>query len=146
MKNQDFTTTFTVNQNPHQVFNAINNVGAWWVGTIEGNSKKLGDEFIYRYEDMHYSKHKVVEMIPDKKIVWLTTDSELNFTEDKNEWADTKITFEISTEGNKTQLRFTHNDLTPKLECYKGCSTAWTQILNNLKDFITGKVQTLTAL
>ena len=146
MKNQDFTTTFLVSQSPEEVFNAINNVGGWWVGQVEGNSEKLGDEFIYRYEDMHYSKHKLTEVIPYKKIVWLTTDSQLNFTIDKNEWADTQIIFDISEKDNQTQVHFTHSGLVPKLECFNGCSTAWTQIMGNLKNLIAGKEQTLTSL
>ena len=146
MQNQDFTTTFSVSQGPTELFNSINNVRGWWVGEIEGNSENLGDEFTYRYQDMHYSKHKLVEVIPGRKIVWLTMESKLNFTKDPNEWAGTKIIFEITKEGDKTQLRFTHSGLTPALECYNGCSTAWTQLVHNLKDLVTGKTQTLTAL
>jgi hypothetical protein len=125
----DFTTIILVSQTPTEVFNAVNNVRGWWQGEIGGNTNKLNDEFTYRVEEIHFSKQKVVEIIPDKKVVWLVTDSKLNFTKDKSEWTGTKISFEISEINNKTQLRFTHTGLVPKIECYGACSNAWGQLI-----------------
>lgn len=129
MMKEDFTTTITVDQSPKDVFTAINNVRSWWQGEITGNTNNLQDEFIYRMEDIHYSKQKIVEVIPDKKVVWLVTESKLNFAQDKSEWTGTKIIFEITQVGNKTQLHFTHSGLVPKFECYKNCSNAWEQLV-----------------
>ncbi len=129
MKNQDFTTDLLVDQKPDEVFNAINNVRGWWQGEIEGNTEKLNDEFTYRMEEFHFSKQKLVEVVPNKKIVWLVTDSKLNFIKDKNEWTGTKIIFEILEKNNKTQLRFTHMGLAPEIECYRDCSNAWQQLI-----------------
>jgi hypothetical protein len=129
MKKADFTTTILVTQRPKEAFNAINNVAAWWQGEVEGNSTKLDDEFTYRMEDIHFSKQKLVELIPDKKVAWLITESELNFTKDKSEWTGTKVIFEISEVNNKTKICFTHSGLVPKFECYGDCSNAWTQLI-----------------
>ena len=68
-------------------------------------------------------------MIPNQKVAWLVTDSILNSFNDKKEWNGTKIIFEISTAGNKTQLHFTHSGLVPKFECYGDCSNAWSQLI-----------------
>jgi hypothetical protein len=138
MNDQNITTTLSVDQTPKEAFDAINNVRGWWSGEIEGSTDKLGDEFTYRYKDLHYSKQKVIELIPGKKVVWLVLDSTLNFVEDKSEWNGTKIIFEISKKGNKTEIRFTHAGLVPKHECYNACSDAWGFYINNsLRSLIT---------
>ena len=129
MTTTDFSTTILVDQAPDEVFNAINNVRGWWQGEIEGNTSHLNDEFTYRMEDFHFSRQKLVEVIPGKKVVWLVTDSMLNFIKEKSEWTGTKISFEISETGNKTQLRFTHDGLAPGIECYNACSNAWSQLV-----------------
>jgi hypothetical protein len=69
MNDQNFTTTFTVDQTPEEAFAAINQVRGWWTGEpgIEGSADKLGDEFTYRYKPHHYSKQKVTEFMPGKK-------------------------------------------------------------------------------
>ena len=140
MKDQDYTTTFSVDQNPEEVFGAINNVRGWWTGEpgIEGRTDRLGDEFTYRQKDVHYSRQRVAELIPGKKVVWLVTEANLNFIKDKSEWKGTKINFDISTKGSKTEIRFTHVGLAPQIECYDVCSDAWRYyIRSNLRSLIT---------
>lgn len=129
MNKQDFTTTLVVEQTPEQVFNAINHPQNWWTGEITGSSQKLNDEFTYNYKEFHLSKQKVVEMVPGQKVVWLVTESQINHAEDKDEWTGTKIIFDISKKGDKTQLRFTHQGLNPEIECFESCSGAWTQLI-----------------
>jgi len=138
MKTSDFTTTISVDQTPQEAFEAINNVRDWWPGEIEGNTTKLNDEFSYRYKKMHYSNQKLVEVIPGKKVIWLVTESSLNFVENKSEWTGTKIIFEIFEKDNKTQVRFTHQGLVPQFECFDACSNAWTDIIRDgLRALIT---------
>jgi len=138
MSAQNFTAAFTVDQTPAEAFAAINNVRGWWSGNIEGSTDKLGDEFTYRYEDVHYSKQKITELIPGKKVVWLVIDSQLNFVDHKSEWKGTTITFEITKKADKTEFRFTHVGLVPDYECYGACSNAWGSYINGgLRSLIT---------
>jgi hypothetical protein len=143
MSTSDFSTTLLVDQTPKEAFHAINNVRGWWSEEIEGGTEKLHDEFTYHYQDVHRCKIKLIEVVPDKKVVWLVKDNYFNFTKDKSEWKGTKIIFEISKKDNKTQIRFTHLGLVPEYECYDICYNAWTQyIQKSLSSLITtGKGQ-----
>src|SRR5690606_37984589 len=90
-KDEDsYTTSFMVDQTPKEVFNAINNVRGWWSEEIEGNTDEPDSEFFYHYKDVHLSKMKIVEVIPNEKIVWFVKDNEFNFEEDKTQWKGTK--------------------------------------------------------
>lgn len=131
MQNQNYTISFVIDKTPNQVFNAIKNVRGWWSEDLEGNSEKLNDEFSYRHGDFHYSKHKIIEIVQDQKIVWLTLDSKLTFVEKQNEWNGTKLIFEISELEDKTKLVITHLGLVPDFECFDACSQGWTYYLKN---------------
>ena len=143
MAAKDFTTTILVDNTQEEVFNAINNVRGWWSEEIEGSTDKLNSEFDYHYEDVHRCKIKVIELVPNKKIVWSVLDNYFKFTKDKSEWKGTKIIFEIAKKDNKTEMRFTHQGLVPAYECYEICRDAWTgYIQKSLRNFITtGKGQ-----
>ncbi|MDB5088416.1 MAG: ATPase [Mucilaginibacter sp.] len=141
MQKQDYTTTFQVDQSPEQVFEAINNVRGWWSEQIDGPTDKLNAEFNYHYKDVHRCKLKITEFIPGKKVVWLVLENKFDFTKNKAEWTDTKISFDIVQKNGKTLLIFTHFGLVPAYECYQICSDAWgNYITGSLKSLIeTGK-------
>ncbi len=129
MTTSNYSTTILVDNSKEEVFKAINNVRGWWQGEIEGNTENLNDEFGYSVPGIHFSKQKIVEIIPNEKNVWLITDSKLSFVKDQNEWTGTKIVFEISEVNHKTQIRFSHLGLVPEFECYGDCSNAWSQLI-----------------
>jgi hypothetical protein len=132
MKNdRNYTTSFTVDQTPEEVFDAINNVRGWWSDEIDGSTNKLGAEFTYRYKDLHRTTQKITELVPGKKVVWHVLDSHINFVKDKAEWDGTDIVFEITKKHGKTELRFTHVGLFPAIECYGKCSGAWGFYIND---------------
>lgn len=132
---KDFTTTHLVNQSPKEIFNTILDVRGWWSGLyaeeITGSTDKLNSEFTFLAGGgAHYSKQKLIEVIPDTKIIWLVTDSKITFLDNETEWNGTKLCFEISKQGDKTQVLFTHLGLVPSIECYNECSSAWSQYLD----------------
>ncbi|HEX9039234.1 MAG TPA: SRPBCC domain-containing protein [Ktedonobacterales bacterium] len=130
MDQQDFSVTLLVDQTPQEVFNAINDVRGWWSGDIEGRTDKLNEEFTYRQQDFHYCKLRITELVPDTRVAWLVTESSLTFVKDTGEWTGTTIRFDISRQGDKTRLVFTHVGLIPTLECYKDCNPGWTHYLS----------------
>jgi hypothetical protein len=137
MENQNFNAVFLFDQSAKEVFDAVTNVRGWWSEMVEGGTHNLNDEFIYRYADLHYSKQKLTEVTSDKKVVWLVTDSNLTFVDNKNEWTGTQVVFEITEKAGQTQLSFTHVGLSPQVECYKACSGGWTFYLQSLCALIT---------
>ena len=149
MKPKDLTIRMQVDQTPEEIFNAVRNVRGWWSGyyseEIKGDTEKLNDEFSFRAGGgAHYSRQKLIEVIPNKKVVWLVTDSKLDFLEKKDEWTGTKVIFDILKKDTRTQLVFTHDGLIREIECYNSCAPAWSQYLQNkLLPLITkGKVNT----
>lgn len=143
MTTTDFTATIMVDQTPKEAFSAITNLRGWWSAGIKGGIDKLNDEFIYHYQDIHYCKMKMVELVPGQKVVWLVLDNYFKFTNDKTEWIGTKLGFDISQQDQQTVITFTHEGLVPQYECYEICYGAWTNYINHsLRNLITtGKGQ-----
>jgi len=138
MSEQNFTATFSVDQSPQEVFDAVNNVRGWWSEEIEGVTDKTGEEFTYRYEDLHRCTIRVTELVPGEKVSWFVVDNYFSFTEDKTEWKGTTINFDIAQKDGRTELRFTHVGLTPEYECYDACSEGWgNYIMSSLRNLIT---------
>jgi hypothetical protein len=141
--NQNYTASFTVDQTPDEAFEAINNVRGWWSKEIEGDTDRPGAEFKYHYQNVHRCTLKITEFVPGKRVVWHVVDNYFNFVEDQDEWVGTDVVFEITRQGDKTEVHFTHVGLVPAYECYGICSDAWgLYITRSLRDLIaTGKGQ-----
>ena len=103
-----YTVAIEVAKSPNAVFNhVIHDVSKFWPEEFEGESTKLDDEFIFRSGDIHYSKNKVIELVPNKKVVWLVTES-IRKT-DNYEWTGTKMIFELTPKVESTVLKFTYD-------------------------------------
>lgn len=48
MSGKSFSTSFTVDRTPDQVFDAVTDVRRWWMTTIDGDDRAVGDEFSFR--------------------------------------------------------------------------------------------------
>ncbi|GAB3065607.1 SRPBCC domain-containing protein [Intrasporangium mesophilum] len=135
----NLTHTFSVDQSPHQVFDAITDVRAWW-GNLVGDTHTVGAEWVYVVPDIHYTKFRTTELIPGELVEWVCVDSYLSFPEDKHEWTGTTVRFEITQPdgpAGRTKLTFTHVGLSNDVECYDVCNTAWGQyILGSLRDLV----------
>ena len=137
MSQQDYTISFTVDVQPEDVFAAINNVRGWWSEDIEGKTDQVNAVFYYHYQDAHRCTIKVSELVPGKKVAWHVLHNDFNFIENKSEWNDTDIIFEIKEQGGQTSVQFTHVGLVPAYECYDICIDAWGKYVNqSLKNLI----------
>ena len=143
MTMDSFTIAITVDETPEQAFAAINNVRGWWSQDIEGRTDTVGEAFDYRYQDVHRCRIQVTDLVPGRKVAWHVLDNYFSFTKDPAEWKDTRMVFDISRQGGKTNIRFTHVGLYPDHECYEACNQGWgTYIGSSLRDLIAkGKGQ-----
>ncbi len=84
MSSPNFSVAYTVSQTPEEVFRAVNDVRGWWTGEpgAKGTTDKLGAEWTYQFKDLHYTKQRITEFVPGKKVVWLVLDSRLSFVKD----------------------------------------------------------------
>ena len=138
MNDQSYTTSFTVEHTPIEVFNTVNNVRGWWSTNIEGRTDTIGAEFTFEVPGVHYSRIQVTELVPGEKVVWRVLDTRISFVDDQTEWVDTEIRFELSDSGGATEVRFTHQGLVPDYECYDACSNAWgLYVGSSLRNLIT---------
>ena len=130
MKKQDYTASILVRATTNKAFKCINEVAAWWTENIEGSSEKLNDVFIVHFGEAFVTM-KIVESVPDKRVVWNVTDCYVHWLADKEEWKNTRIVFDISAEGDSTRIQFTHVGLTPQAECYDNCVKGWDQYIKD---------------
>lgn len=138
MHDTGFRTSFSVEQSPDEVFRAITDVSRWWTGNVDGSAAQVGDEFVYRYPDLHVSRQKVTELVPGRTVIWRVVDAKLSFTADPDEWTGTELVFRIDRQDGRTVLAFEHVGLIPGIECFDQCSSAWGFFINgSLKRLIT---------
>ena len=138
MVNTNFRTSFVVDQTPDEVFRAVTDVARWWTGEVDGTATRVGDEFVYRYADLHHSRQRVTELVPGRTVVWSVVEAKLSFTADPGEWTGTEIVFRIDRADGRTVLTFEHVGLVPGVECFDQCSSAWGFFVNgSLKRLVT---------
>jgi uncharacterized protein YndB with AHSA1/START domain len=138
MTNESFTATFSVDRTPLEVFDAINDVRAWWSAEVDGPTDVEGEEFTFRVKDLHRSQIRVTELVPGERVVWTVLENHMSFVEDQTEWVGTEIRFDLTARDGGTEVRFTHVGLLPDHECYDVCSKAWGYYLSeSLPNLVT---------
>jgi hypothetical protein len=136
MEKREFTCSITANITAKEALEKISQVSEWWVADVEGETKKLNDVFTV-HAGTTWKAFKIIEVVPDKKVVWLVTDCNLPWNTDLTEWKNTKIVWEVSTVNDAAQISFTHVGLA-ELDCAGQCEKAWSSyIKESLFKFIT---------
>jgi len=132
----NLTYTFTVDRSPAEAFAAICDVRGWWSGQVEGRTDELGAEWSYEVPGLHFTAFRITELVPDRSVAWLVTESRIEFTEDKEEWTGTTVRFDVTAAEAGAQVRFVHEGLVPQVECYDVCRVAW-------GEYVTGSLRAL---
>ena len=124
---------------PRRSFRAITDVRGWWSGEIDGTTDAAGRGVhvpvpgrpLLPAEDHRAGPGEDRGLACRGRAI-------LNFVEDPDEWTGTDIRFDISPRDGGTEVRFTHVGLDPDVQCFDGCSSAWTFYINgSLRDLIT---------
>jgi hypothetical protein len=102
-----YTVAIEIAKSPDNVFKHLIDLSKWWPEEFLGEKIKLNSAFVFKTGDGHYSKNKVIELVPNKKLVWLTTESKRQ--SDNFDWTGTKMIFDLTPKGNNTILKFTYD-------------------------------------
>lgn len=138
MEDKDFTCSITANISAADAIKKISEIPKWWGVNFKGSANEQGDEFVITMSGDSFFNYTVTELVPGKKVVWLCTDCNMPWYNDKKEWAGTKQIFELTENKGETAVNFTHEGLTPKSECYKDCEPGWTHwITASLYSYLT---------
>jgi Activator of Hsp90 ATPase homolog 1-like protein len=109
----------------------IDGLSQWWTSDTRGESK-VGNVIQFRFGNGGFDM-KVLELQPDKRVVWQVVDG-------PEEWLPTKISFDIKQNGEWTVIYFKQQGWKEPVEFMHHCSTKWAVFLLSLKSLLeTGK-------
>jgi hypothetical protein len=138
MEKNNFTSSISAKISADEAIKMISNVPGWWGVTFSGSAEKQNDKFIVKMGGDSFFDFTVAELIPGRRLIWLVTDCNMPWYQDKKEWADTRLIFDLTETNGETNLTFTHEGLTPEMVCFKDCEPGWTYwIQTSLFSYLT---------
>jgi uncharacterized protein YndB with AHSA1/START domain len=107
-------------------------LAGWWTEDTKGESK-VGGVIQFRFsaggKDIGGFDMKVLELRPDKRVLW-------EVVEGPKEWIGTKISWELKQEDGFSIIMFKHQDWKEPGEFMHHCSTKWAIFLMSLKSLL----------
>ncbi|MBS1602768.1 MAG: SRPBCC domain-containing protein [Bacteroidetes bacterium] len=138
MKNNDFSCSIAARVTAGEAIRKISNVPEWWGITFTGSAENQNDEFTVRMGGDSFFDFTVTELIPYRRVVWVVNDCNMPWYSDKKEWTGMRLVFDLDEKDGETAVKFTHEGLTPEVECYKDCEPGWTHwIRTSLFSYLT---------
>lgn len=137
MTGQNYQCSINAPVSTEESFDKISRVSEWWTKNFKGGAQKLGDAFTVRFGET-FVDFKIVEAVPDTKIVWQVTGCNLPWLKNKTEWNGTSVVWELSSKNGTTMVMMTHRGLVPGIECYGNCEEGWNfYVAKSLLQFLT---------
>lgn len=136
---ENFKKIISFKSTEDRVYNALtNNISKWWTQLFEGVSHQQGQSFTIRFGERIFKTMMVEELIPNQKVTWKVTDALIDFPDldNKTEWINTKIVWEIYSNGNLTEVALTHFGLSPSVKCFNICQDGWQNFVQSLSEYI----------
>ncbi len=121
----------------YKALSTIDGIAGWWTRETTGVSEPGRNiEVIFSSpsgERMGGMDVEVMALEPDKEVRW-------RFRSGPEEWVGTDATFDLSSDGDFTIVRFGHRHWRDEVEFTEHCSTKWATFLLSLKDLVeTGR-------
>lgn len=113
----------------------------WWSDRIEGDSREIGDVFKVCFDTSHKT-FCVEDIAPGERVIWKCIDSHLDLADlqNRSECNGTNLRWEIERREGISNLKLSHEGLSPKLECFAVCKAGWAQYINgSLLPLLNGK-------
>ena len=105
---------------------SVDGLAGWWTSDTSG----AGDgTLIFRFGEVGGFDMKVVELRPDKRVLWEVIDGPV-------ELVGTTVSFELVQEDEWTIVLFTHAGWAEPVEFMNHCSTKWATFLMSLKSLV----------
>lgn len=138
MKDQDYHRELAVPVPATEAYKAAPLVGKWWTKNFEGSANNLNDTFTVRFGET-WVTFKVTKLKQDEHLTWLVEKSYIPWLKDENEWTGTSVIWDFAENNSTTLISFTHQGLTPGVECYENCEKGWDfYFCNSFKKLLTG--------
>lgn len=125
MNNKNYQSTITVNKPLETSFLAVTTrISEWWAKNVKGSSSSINDVFTV-YFGKTFGTFKIVDLIPNKIVVWYTMDCYLDIFQNKELWKYNTLVWEFIPNEGSTNITMTHIGLFPGVECYEDCKLGW---------------------
>jgi uncharacterized protein YndB with AHSA1/START domain len=133
---EDFTAVLNLPASPETIaslFTSAEGVSRWW-GPTRGDGA-TGGTLVTSFGDYGVNAMRVLESGPTR-VVWESIAPDgVTPTGHTREWLGTIMQFDIAPSPEGTELRFRHAGLTPRLECWDACVTAWNSFMASIEAF-----------
>ena len=131
MSAQNYQRTITVDASPVDVYRALTKkYDRWWTTTSDKVFNMVGDQIKFTFPPLvSYWTFEAKNLEPNHLVELECIDAyhEMSALPDapKQEWLGSHLRWRIQSDGNHTNVDFTHDGLTPGLHYYDECEAGW---------------------
>ena len=128
--NYSIKKLFHIDVPKREVFEAIstiNGLSNWWTVQTKGQTN-VGEIIQFDFGSFQGPKMKVVESVPNDKLVWECIASD-------HGWEGHRFVFELDENEEKTRVRFSHDGWKDQGDFYAQCSFSWGRYMESLRQY-----------
>ena len=127
---EDYEVLTTIDAASDAVFDALtttDGLAAWWTSVSGVGSS--GGELVFTFGPGRYVVMRVDAAERGVGVRWTTLACHFE------DWVGTTLHFDLEASSGGTELRFRHEGLTPRLECYGDCKSGWDHFIPSLRAY-----------